>query len=119
MSDSPTQRSLALMRKRGFELVQVVEHWNPHAGIRQDLYGVIDVLCVGNSEVVAIQTTSDTHVRDRVRKLETECVDVRRGGELVESVSVLAVLRRAKVRVLVHGWRKRKGRWLVQEVDLS
>lgn len=118
MSTSPTQRTLALMRKRGYDLVEVVERWNPHVQIRQDLFGVIDVLCVGNDEVVGVQTTSDTHVRDHVRKLETAVVGVKR-GDLVEQVPVLRVLRRSRIRVVVHGWRKRKGRWFVQEVDLS
>ena len=38
---TPTQRTLKHMRERGYTC-QVVEHWNPFARIRQDLYGFID-----------------------------------------------------------------------------
>lgn len=40
---SPTQRTLAECRRRGWTAA-VVEKWNPHARIRQDLFGCIDVL---------------------------------------------------------------------------
>lgn len=42
---SPTQRTLAECRKRGYT-AQVVEKWNPHARIRQDLFGVIDIVAI-------------------------------------------------------------------------
>lgn len=43
---SPTERSLAECRKRGW-VAQVVERWNPHAHIRQDMFGCIDIVaCV-------------------------------------------------------------------------
>lgn len=42
---TPTARTLAECRKRGW-LAQVVEKWNPHARIRQDLFGCIDILAV-------------------------------------------------------------------------
>lgn len=40
---SPTQRTLALLRKEGWQ-AQVVEKWNPHSRTRLDLFGGIDVL---------------------------------------------------------------------------
>jgi hypothetical protein len=49
-STSPTQRTLAECRKRGW-IAQVVERYNPHAKVRVDLFGVIDL--------VAIVTASD------------------------------------------------------------
>ena len=104
MSGSPTQRSLALMRKRGYELVAVTERWNPHAQLRQDLFGVIDVLCVGN-DVVAVQTTSYSNVSARIKKISES--------------EAFPVLRKAGVRVLVHGWRRYRGHWIVREVELQ
>ena len=102
---SPTQRTLAEMRKRGYPLVAVTERWNPHARVRQDLYGIVDVLAVG-ADIVAIQTTSGSNVSARVAKI-------------IES-DALPVLRKAGIRVLVHGWRKNSaGRWVLQEVDVS
>jgi len=44
-STSPTKRTLAECRKRGY-VVQVVERWNPHAKVRVDLFGVIDLLAI-------------------------------------------------------------------------
>jgi hypothetical protein len=35
---TPTQRSLAYLRAEGWQ-VAIVERWNPHARIRQDLFG--------------------------------------------------------------------------------
>ena len=102
---SPTQRTLQHLRATGYPLVQVVERWNPHAKVRQDLFGVVDVLAVG-SDIVGVQATSGSNVAARVRKLTDS--------------PALPVLRKAGVRVLVHGWRKAaSGRWTLREVDLS
>jgi len=101
---SPTQRTLAQLRAAGYPLVQVVERWNPYARVRQDLFGIIDVVAVG-ADIVAVQTTSGSNVAARVAKItESEA---------------LPILRRAGIRVLVHGWRKVRGRWQLREVDLS
>jgi len=42
---SPTSRALADLREMGFT-AQVVERWNPHARIRQDLFGCIDIVAI-------------------------------------------------------------------------
>ena len=83
----------------------VVEHWNPHAHIRQDLFGIIDVLAVGKGGTVAVQCTSYSNVASRVTKIaDSEAIgDIRDAGW----------------KVLVHGWRKPKHRWEVREVDCS
>ena len=48
MSASPTELSLRWLRADDrFTLVQVVEHWTPHARIRQDLFGIVDILAIG------------------------------------------------------------------------
>ena len=101
---SPTQRTLAHLRKLGYPLVQVVERWNPYARIRQDLFGIIDVVAVGE-DIVGVQATSYSNVTSRVTKI-------------TESAA-LPVLRKAGIRVVVHGWRKVRGRWALREVDIS
>lgn len=58
---SPTQRTLAYLRGAGYPLVQGVERWNPHARIRQDLFGIIDVVAVG-SDVVGVQATGAINI---------------------------------------------------------
>jgi hypothetical protein len=104
---SPTARTLAELRKRGAALVQVVERWNQYAKIRQDLFGIVDVLAVMPSgKTVAVQSTSGSNVSSRVKKI-------------VES-DAIHLLRLAGWTVLVHGWRKNsKGRYELREVDLS
>lgn len=102
---SPTQRSLALLREK-YPLVQVVEKWNPHARIRQDLYGIIDILCVGDRETVAVQTTSGSSVSARIKKMMDS--------------PALPHLREAGWRIIIHGWTKNsKGKYVLREVDLS
>lgn len=101
---SPTQRTLAHLRAAGYPLVQVVERWNPHARIRQDLFGIIDVVAVGD-DIVAVQATSGSNLSKRIAKI-------------TESPA-LPILRKAGIRVLAHGWRKVRGRWQLREVDLS
>lgn len=102
---SPTQRTLAEMRKRGY-LAEVVEKWIPQARRRRDLAGFIDVLCFKYGEILGVQATSDDNVSKRVRKTSEH-----------ENVGIV---RSAGVRLLVHGWRKnRSGRWQLREVDVS
>lgn len=102
---SPTQRTLAELRKRGYPLVAITEKWNPHAKIRQDMFGIVDVFAVG-ADIVAVQATSGSNVSSRVAK--------------ITSSEALPHLRKANIRVLVHGWTKRaNGRYELREVDLS
>jgi len=104
---SPTSRTLAELRKRGFPLVDVVERWIPGANIRRDLFGIVDVLAVdANGSVTAVQATSGANVSARVAKIVAS--------------DALHVLRLAGWRILVFGWRKNaKGRYVLREVDLS
>jgi len=65
---SPTQRALAELKRDGW-LAGVVEHWNPHARIRQDLFGIIDVLAVRGIQTLALQVTSGSNMAARMKKL--------------------------------------------------
>lgn len=105
MTMSPTQLTLRHLRDQGWT-AEVVEKWNPHARRRVDLFGIIDVLAVGPDGTLAVQTTSANNVSHRVRKI-------------AESEHVGAI-REAGWSLHVHGWAKRKGRWvLAREVDVS
>lgn len=95
---SPTQRTLAEMRKRGY-ICEVVERWNQFAKIRQDLFGFIDVLCLGDNEVIGVQATSAGNVAARVRKIADH--------------DNVGAVRKAGVRILVHGWNGPKLREVV------
>ena len=102
---TPTKRTLKEMRDRGYTC-EVTERWNAFAKIRQDLFGLIDVLCLGNGEVIGVQATSRSNVSARVKKIAEH-----------ENV---AALRKAGIRILVMGWGKMaNGRWECKEVDCS
>lgn len=65
---SPTQRTLQSLRSQGHQAA-VVERWNPHAKVRHDLFGFVDVLAVCDGETLAIQATSGSNVSKRVAKI--------------------------------------------------
>lgn len=94
------------MRELGY-VAEVVERWvsQPAPGHRKDLFGFVDVLAVGDGNTVAIQCTSDSGVSSRVRK--------------IADAEALPQLREAGWTVVVHGWKKQGGRWVVREVDVS
>jgi len=101
---SPTQRSLAYLREQGY-LVAIVEHWNPHARIRQDLWGWCDLLAVRKNEVLAVQVTA-SGVAARIKKIQES--------------DTIGMVRDAGIRVEVHGWRKNsKGRYVLRIEDIS
>lgn len=107
---SPAQRTLALLRSEGWT-AHVVEHWNPHAHVRQDFGGFADIIAYAPSRgVLAVQCTSGAHVSERVDKL---C-----------ALPNVAAWLRAGCRVHVWGWRKAGDRgkrklWDVRVVALA
>lgn len=92
---SPTQRSLQKLRNEGYEPA-IVEHWNPFAKIRQDLWNCLDLIAVNGSGILGVQTTSGAHVAHRVAKL--------RANPLVP------VIMASGIRIEIHGWRKLRSR---------
>lgn len=64
---TPTQRSLKLLRELGYT-AQVVEKWNPHAKVRQDLFDCIDIVACGNGRCLGVQATSGSNVSKRIEK---------------------------------------------------
>ncbi|HOY70209.1 MAG TPA: hypothetical protein PL131_11315 [Methylotenera sp.] len=105
MATSPAQRSLKHLRDLGYT-VAVTEKWNPHARVRQDLFGFIDLLAIKDGETLAIQTTSSSSFSERKKKIEGH----------VNLPLVLA----AGWQVSVHGWRKNaKGKWVLRESEIG
>lgn len=101
---SPTQRTLSKLKREGW-LAAVVEKWNPHARIRQDLFGIVDILAIREGETLAVQATG-SGVSARIRKIADH-----------ESTPWI---RKAGWRLEVWGWRKNaKGRWECRIVDVS
>jgi hypothetical protein len=105
MASSPVSRSVKVMRERGYR-AQVVERFNQFGKVRHDLFGIVDIVCVGNGETIGVQATSGSNVASRIKKIEDS--------------DALADLRDAGWKIVVHGWRKNaKGRWELREVDIS
>ena len=89
---SPTQRSLAWFRDRGWHC-EVVERWIPGANVRRDLLGFADILAIRGGELVLVQTTT-AGVAERVRKC-------------LESPGFVVWTAAPGRLVVVHGWVKR------------
>lgn len=106
MATSPSQRSLALLKKQGYNLVAITEHWNPFAKIRQDLFGFIDIVAIGKGETVGVQTTTYPNISARVKKIKA--------SEHLEELLKSGWL------IRVHGWKKGdNGKWIVREVEVN
>lgn len=101
---SPTQLTVRNLKERGF-LPAIVEKWNPHVKIRQDLYGFIDVIGVKDGETIGVQATTFKNRLARVKK----CADHDNIGPV----------RDANWTLEVHGWRKVKNKWEVVIEDIS
>jgi hypothetical protein len=104
---TPTSRTLKEMRNRGY-IADVVERWIPQTKKRKDLFGFIDVLCVHperEGDVVAVQATSGSNVSKRLAKIVNH--------------ENMGAVRKGGIRILIHGWTKRRGRWRLREVDVS
>lgn len=106
MTISPTELTLRKLRADGYT-AQVVEHWNSFARVRQDLFGVVDVIGLRGEETLAVQATSATNVSARIRK--------------IADAPALPAIREAGWRFEVWGWRKNKAnRWeLSRQVDVT
>lgn len=101
---TPTQRSLKYMRDQGY-YAEVVERFNSFTKRRHDFAGFIDILCLGQGEVVGVQTTSYSHISDRSKKI--------REHENFQAV------KDAGIKIIVHGWKKVGSRWQVKEVVIE
>lgn len=103
---SPTQRTLSLCKRNGIE-AGIVEKWNHHAHIRQDLFGFIDIVAMNGGNVIGIQATSGSNVSARVKKI-------------LANPKALLWLRSGGL-LYVHGWRKpaKSRRWECREVEIT
>ena len=110
MKTSPTQRTLKLLRSEGWTC-GIVEHWNPHAHIRQDLGGFIDIVAWAPGRgVLAVQATSGPNVAARVTK--------------IRGLASAAAWMASGARLEVWGWRKvgdrgKVKRWEVRRVVME
>jgi hypothetical protein len=84
-----------------------LERWNPHANIRQDLFGIGDVLGVHpeGREFLLVQTTTRKHISERINKA-TGC-------------AALVVWLKAGGRFEVWGWAQKDRHWNAKRVEIG
>lgn len=99
--NSPTKRTLDMLRREGYECA-IVEKWNPHAKVRQDLFGIIDVLGMQaySKGLVGVQVTTASNMSSRMRKA-------------LASPHLKTWLATGNV-FWVHGWEKKGSRYQVK-----
>ena len=68
---SPTQRSLAECKRRGWP-AQVVERYVPFARRRIDLFGIVDIVALTPDGIMGIQSTSASNHASRRTKAYDE-----------------------------------------------
>lgn len=87
-----TQRSLTLMRRRGY-ICDIAERRVPRVNITKDLFGFADIVCIReDGDIIFVQTTVYSHFAERVRKCQNF-----KGYPWVN--------------IEVHGWHKKEGTW--------
>jgi hypothetical protein len=101
---SPTELTLRELRKT-WPLVAVVERWNAHTRIRQDLFGILDVIAVGPGGTVGVQSTSRGNLSARRNKIMAH-----------PDTPTLLV---AGWAVVLHGWDKPAHRWRLKEERIT
>jgi hypothetical protein len=103
---SPTQLTLRKLKTDGWTTLAIVEHWNPFARIRQDLFGCIDILALKDGDTLAIQCTTYNNRWARVKKISEN--------------DHIANMRKCNWSIEVWGWRKNKSnKWEVDVIDIS
>lgn len=102
---SPTELSLKFLREQGYT-VAVVEKWNAFAKIRQDLFGIIDLVAIKKDVpgILGIQTTSKSNISARVAKSKNN--------------KDLLTWYNAGNNFIIHGWAKENGVWVLEQREV-
>lgn len=104
MAVTTTQRSLKLMRDRGY-YAESVERFNSFTKRKHDLFGFVDILCLKEGEVLGVQTTSLSNASTRRSKIIDH-----------ENFKIVMA---SGIKIVVHGWVKRESRWTVKEIVIE
>ena len=99
---SPLQRSKKYLEEQGY-LVAIVEKWNPWAKVRQDLFGIFDLLAVKPEDTIAVQVTTLAHMNEREKKMKNS-----------SHLAMMPIIWGKEI----HGWRKLKSGWQVKIKEL-
>ncbi len=140
---SNVQRSLKHMRDLGWTCA-IVERWNPHAFVRQDLFGGIDIVCIGGAPLPLHSFTTrngqecKVSLGGRQGVLGLQCCSDN-GGSVADHTAKLLALPALRLwvecgnRLVIHGWGlramprepgapkkgKRRKVWTLREVEIT
>jgi len=98
------QRVMKAFRDWGY-FAQVVEHWDAFSRRRHDLFGIIDILAVGDGQTVAVQVTSRDNMASRRHKML--------------AAPELAAMIAAGWQVELWGYKKVGSRWTLKKETIS
>jgi hypothetical protein len=94
---------MALFESRGYKC-EVVESYNSFTKRKKDMFGILDMVAIGNEETLGIQMTSKSNMSSRIKKIQ-------------ESDYFVEILR-SKWRIIVIGWfKKPNGRYDFKEFE--
>ena len=94
---------MALFESRGYKC-EVVESYNSFTKRKKDMFGILDMVAIGNEETLVIQMTSKSNMSSRIKKIQ-------------ESDYFVELLR-SKWRIIVIGWfKKPNGRYDFKEFE--
>ena len=100
---SPLQRSVKQLRAEGW-IVAKVEHWNPWGKVRQDLFGILDLLCIQDIHTLGVQVTTMGQKQPHMRKMKAS--------------KMLPLLKKANWIIILHSWRKLKKTGWTLDVEI-
>jgi len=100
---SHNARTIALYESKGYKC-DIVESYNSFSRRKKDLFGIFDIVAIGNGETLGIQLTSKSNMSSRIKKI----TDSDFFTEIV----------RSGWRIIVIGWyKKENGRYDYKEFE--
>jgi hypothetical protein len=100
---SNNARTIALYESKGYKC-DIVESYNSFSRRKKDLFGIFDIVAIGNGETLGIQLTSKSNMSSRIKKI----TDSDFFTEIV----------RSGWRIIVIGWyKKENGRYDYKEFE--
>jgi hypothetical protein len=100
---SQNVRTIALYESKGYKC-DVVESYNAFTKRKKDLFGIFDIVAIGNGETIGIQLTSKSNMSSRIKKIADS--------------DFLTEIVRSGWRIIVIGWyKKENGRYDYKEFE--
>jgi hypothetical protein len=100
---SQNARTIALYESKGYKC-DIVESYNSFSRRKKDLFGIFDIVAIGNGETLGIQLTSKSNMSSRIKKITNS--------------DFFTEIVRSGWRIIVIGWyKKENGRYDFKEFE--